>query len=118
MTGATSLWVGMYFSFLLFPLDIFKIAASVVLIADAVAAIGGKIVPVGFKGNSKTVAGFILFMGTSILLFWQYWNIPLLPALIISIILSGIEWYSPELIENFILIASNSMLIFIYFLIR
>jgi hypothetical protein len=118
LTGATSLWLGMYFSFLLFPLPIFKIAASVVLIADPVAAIGGKIISAGSKGNAKTVTGFSIFMGTAILLFWQYWNIPLLPASIISIILGMIELYSPEQIENLVLNVGNSILIFTYFLLK
>jgi hypothetical protein len=118
LTGATSLWLGMYLSFLLFPLNIFKIAASVVLIADPVAAIGGKIVSADSKGNTKTFTGFALFMGTAILLFWQYWNIPLLPASIISIILGVIELYSPEHIENFLLNVGNGILVFIYFLLR
>lgn len=114
--GATSLWLGLYLSFIIFPLNNFKIAASVAVLADAVAAIGGKLAPCHYIRNSKTFVGSLLFVITAILLFGQYWNIPLLPAVLMSIILALIELYSPEVIENINITIGNSMLIYFYLL--
>ncbi|OGB61794.1 MAG: hypothetical protein A2Y94_05085 [Caldithrix sp. RBG_13_44_9] len=112
--GATSLWLGLFLSFIIFPLNNFKIAASVAVLADAIAAIGGKLAPYHYIRNSKTFVGSLLFVITAILLFGQYWNIPLLPTVLMSIILALIELYSPEVIENINITIGNSLLIYFY----
>jgi dolichol kinase len=118
LLGATSLWLGLYLAYLIFPLSNFKIATSVAILADATAAIGGNLVPRHYIGKSKTLFGSVTFAVSCILLFRQYWNIPLLPTLLMSIILTVIELYSFEAIENINIIIGNSLLVYLYFLIR
>jgi len=118
LLGATTLWLGLYLAYLIFPMPTFKIAASVAVLADAAAAIGGKIIPRPYLRKSKTLFGSLVFAGSCILAFNQYWNIPLLPTLLMSIILTIVELYSIEIIENINIIMGNSLLVYLYFFFR
>jgi len=115
LLGATTLWLGLYLAYIIFPLPTFKIAASVAVLADATAAIGGRLIPRHPLREAKTLFGSLLFAGSCILLFNQYWNIPLLPTLLMSIILTIVELYSIEIIENINIIIGNSLLVYYYF---
>lgn len=116
LAGATSLWMGLYLSFLVFPLNIFQISTSVVVIADPLAALGGRTIPSPFIRRTKTITGSAIFIGIAVLLFTQYWNIPLIPAVFISILLAVIELYSWENVENIFLTVGGTMIVYLYFL--
>ncbi len=116
LAGATNLWTGLYLSFLVFPLNIFHIATSVVVVADPLAALGGRIIPSPFIRRTKTIMGSLIFLGIAVLLFTQYWNIPLIPAIFISILLGLIELYSWENVENIFLTFGGTLIVYLYFL--
>jgi dolichol kinase len=118
LLGATTLWLGLYLAYIIFPLPTFKIAASVAVLADAAAAIGGKLIPRHHIREYKTLSGSLVFAASCILLFNQYWNIPLLPTLLMSIILTIVELYSIEIVENINIIIGNNLLVYLYLFFR
>ncbi len=103
IAGATTLWVSLFLIYLLFPLRIFRISASVVVLADPFAAVIGKLVRSKKIVNGKSVAGSLGFFAVSFLVLWGYWNIPLIYVLLLSIILCVFELVSPEVMENFLI---------------
>lgn len=113
-TGASSLWIGLYFAYLIFPLNIFQISASVAVVADPFAALGGKIIPSPVIRMNRTMAGSVFFICVAVLLFTQYWNIPLIPAFFISILLGLVELYSSENIENFLITFGGTLIVYVY----
>lgn len=116
LTGATCLWLGLCLSFLVFPLGIFRISNIVVVVADPFAALGGRIIPSPFIRRTKTLMGSAIFISVAVLLFTQYWNIPLIPAIFMSILLGLIELYSWENVENIFLTFGGTLIVYLYFL--
>ncbi len=111
ISGATTLMLGLYITYLIFPTDVFITSAGVVVLADPIAAVGGKwlnFIPIK---HFKSIGGSILFFTVSLLMVQGYGNIPLIPALIITIILSVSELLIISRWENFILIVEGALLI-------
>ena len=99
LTGASTLWGGLYLLYLIFPTDIYYPAALVVVFSDALAAITGRIIPVHTFSNGKTAGGSMMFLISSVLIF-RYANIPLILAIPVAIIVSGIEYSFKGSLEN------------------
>lgn len=99
LTGASTLWAGLYLIYLIFPGDIFYPAALVMVFSDALAAIVGQIFPVHVFPNGKTWGGSLIFIICSVLIF-RYANIPLILGIPIAIILSGVEYFWQGSLEN------------------
>ncbi len=109
--GATTLWTGLYLTFLIFPLPVFTVSGSIAVLADPLAAISGRAISSPKLKSGKTVAGSVTFLGLTFLLLWGYWNIPLYTSLFMSIILMITELLSPDLFENIILCLTGALLV-------
>jgi dolichol kinase len=112
--GATTLWSGLFVSLIIFPTESFLAAGSVAVVADPLAAIAGHLAPFGRLRSGKTVAGSLVFVFTAFLLLNRYWNIPLIHALIISILLGMAEIFIPARVENFLLCVGGALLVQIF----
>jgi dolichol kinase len=99
LTGASTLWSGLYLLYLLFPRNVFYPAALVMVFSDTLAAIIGQKFPVRTFSNGKTVGGSAIFLISSMLIF-RYANIPLILAFPLAIIVSGIEYLWRGSLEN------------------
>jgi dolichol kinase len=115
LSGASTLWVGLYIVFILFQEPIFILSAAVMVFADSLAGIVGKISPIYTFPNSKSIGGSGIFFITSVLIFWQYGNIPLFPSLLLSIISAAIELMMKSNWENFLLGIGTALSVLIYF---
>jgi dolichol kinase len=115
LSGASTLWAGLYVVFLLFKEPIFILSAAVMVFADSLAGIIGKIIPLYTFPNSKSIGGSGIFLITSFLIFWQYGNIPLIPALLLSIISAAFELILKSNWENFLLGIGTALSVLIYF---
>jgi dolichol kinase len=112
--GATTLWSGLLVSLIIFPVGSFLAAGSIAVVADPLAAIAGRLTPFGRLRSGKTAAGSLVFVLTAFLLLNRYWNIPLIHALIISILLGIAEIFIPERLENFLLCVGGALLVEIF----
>jgi dolichol kinase len=115
ISGATTLWVGLYTIYLLFPKDIFMISAMVIIFSDSMAAIIGRMVPFHTFPNSKSIGGSIVFMITAVIITWQYGNIPLFHGFLLSIIWAVSELILISNLENFLLGLGIAVSLSIYF---
>ena len=115
ISGAATLWVGLYTILLLFPGDIFIISAMVMIYADSMAAIIGKMVPLYTFPNSRSMGGSIVFMITAVIITWQYGNIPLFHGLLLSIIWAVSELILVSTLENFLLGLITAVSLSLYF---
>ena len=114
-SGASSLWAGLYVIFIFFEEPIFILSAAVMVFADSLAGIIGKLIPLYRFSHSKSIGGSSIFIITSFLIFWQYGNIPLIPALLLSIISASIELMLKSNWENFLLGVGTALSVLIYF---
>jgi len=102
LTGASTLWAGLYLLYLIFPKDVFYPAALVMVFSDAMAAIFGRHFAFYTFSNSKTIGGSLMFVFSTVLIF-RYSNIPLIMAFPVAIILSSLEFFWRGSLENFAL---------------
>ena len=117
LTGATTLWFSLYLIFILFPGTIFLPAALIIIFADPAGALVGKAIGKKSIYGEKTREGSLAFILISVVILWQYRNIPLIPAVFISIILGITEAVAPEKYENLFIAIEAALLLFIYSLI-
>jgi len=71
----------------------------VMVISDALAAIIGQKIPVHTFSNGKTIGGSAMFLISAVLIF-RYANIPLILAIPVAIIVSGLEFSWKGSLEN------------------
>jgi len=113
LTGASTLWIGLYFIYLIFPAEIFTPAAWIMILSDGMAAVLGRIVPIHKFQNDKSIGGTITFFICTLLIL-QYANIPLIPSLLMAIILSAIEFFWKGSLENIVIGLTGSILLFVF----
>jgi dolichol kinase len=113
LTGASTLWMGLYFIYLIFPAEIFTPAAWIMIISDGMAAVLGCIVPIHKFQNDKSIGGTTTFFICTLLIL-QYANIPLIPSLLMAIILSTIEFFWKGSLENIVIGLTGSILLFVF----
>ncbi|MBN2364645.1 MAG: hypothetical protein EH225_00710 [Calditrichaeota bacterium] len=109
--GATMLWTGLFLTYILFPLNVFQASGMVAVLADPLGAIGGRFIPSPKIKTGKSVAGTVTFFIITLSILWGYWNIPLFHSLLLCIILSAVELYSPDIIENMVLSLAGAFVI-------
>jgi dolichol kinase len=113
-TGAISLWVSIYLIYLLFPIKIFLGVSLILVLADPLAALSGRMIRTSRIFQNKTILGSLVFFVISFLIILEYSNIPLILSLFLAIILCLIELYSPKIWEN-IFIGSAGAIILMFF---
>jgi dolichol kinase len=113
-TGAITLWFSIYLIYLLFPKKIFLISALIVVLADPMAATVGKLVKSKKLFQEKTTLGSLTFLLITLLIIWQYSNIPLILSIFLAIILCLVELLSPAIWENIFIITGSALLLFIF----
>ncbi|NOQ96746.1 MAG: hypothetical protein GQ561_01145 [Calditrichae bacterium] len=99
LTGASTLWLGLYLLYLIFPKDVFYPVAFVMVFSDALAALFGKNFAFYTFPNGKTIGGSMIFIFSTVLIF-RYANIPLILAFPIAILLSSVELFWRGSLEN------------------
>ena len=115
VTGATTLWAGLYLIFLLFPESIFLLSGLVMVLADSFAAIAGKMLPLYTFSSSKSLGGSLIFFLTAVVLSREYGNIPLLHSALLSIIWTAVEFGSKSNLENLLVGLGTGVSLLMYF---
>ena len=113
-TGAVSLWLSIYLIYLLFPKKNFLISALIVVLADPMAAMVGKLAKSKKLFQEKTTLGSLTFLLITLLIIWQYSNIPLIPSIFLAIILCLVELISPAIWENIFIVTGSALLMIVF----
>jgi dolichol kinase len=113
-TGAISLWFSIYFIYLFFSKTIFLISSLIVVLADPMAAMVGKFAKSKKLFQEKTTSGSLTFLLITLLIIWQYSNIPLIFSIFLAIILCLVELLSPAIWENIFIITGSALLLFVF----
>lgn len=113
LTGASTLWIGLYFIYIIFPAEIFLPTARIMVISDTMAAVFGRIVPIYKFRNNKSIGGTLTFLFCTLIIL-QYANIPLIPGLLMAIILCTIEFFWKGSMENIVIGLTGSILLYVY----
>jgi dolichol kinase len=118
VTGATTLWLSLYFIWILFPDNIFLLAGLIIVFADPLCAIVGKFSKTPEIFGIKTVAGTVTFLLLSFLILFGIGNFSVVEATSLSFILMTLELFLPATVENLFLGVGSAILIYILFCLK
>jgi dolichol kinase len=103
ITGATTFLMtiaGLSFSF---PQNIVVIAILILSISDPLASIAGKLYPVKRIRNGKSLVGSTAFFLSTLVIYFIAAPISAIPLIFASILVTLIELYAPEIVENILI---------------
>lgn len=101
ITGATMFMMIVTLLVWIFPLKIAITALCILTFSDPMASIIGKRFPFKVIWRGKSLGGSVAFFGTTITILLLLLEIGIIPSLLISLVATMGELFSPEIVENF-----------------